>query len=441
MDSILQQLREVKEEQARQKEREKIRKIPRRSSYGIVAQSTPLQSSPPRISYLTDPTYARLHTPSSSTRPAGRLSVGRQAVMVEDEEEEDEEDGVVAEEEQELRSAAVQRVTMVSEREEKAKLAKVMSKISPPSKFSGATDADKEGVEQWVNKASNYLNGIFGGVEGEYPEQRLQFIMNLLEGPAAIWLNATHDANPTATWEELRGLFVEHVRGSRESRELWLQLWRTMQYGKGKCKTLLQLESVFDDLRVKLYPKSGADKDMNSMVAEHYGEVIRRGDVELWKEAMRLLPADHAPTLAEWKGAVGKADSILHRQSIGAGTGISTHHQGGGGGGGGQQWRQKQGGRPYSSSVNETNTSTAEEDDGERGEGQPPSASAQQLQGRRAPFTPRKSTRWLTEAEYRVVVDKQLCFHCYKPGHRIGDAACKDAAKPRRKPTAEELKA
>jgi hypothetical protein len=85
---------------------------------------------------------------------------------------------------------------------------------------------------------------------------------------------------------------------------------------------------------------------------------------------------------------------------------------------------------------------TKEEGDEEGTPGQAPAgAAAQQMQGRnsRRPFRPRPQL--LTDEQFNIVMDKRLCLQCYKPGHRIGEAACPEKGKDRRKPGPNELKA
>ncbi len=64
------------------------------------------------------------------------------------------------------------------------------------------------------------------------------------------------------------------------------------------------------------------------------------------------------------------------------------------------------------------------------------------MQGRGGPSRKSKSSpQFLTNEEFKLVMDKGLRFQCYKSGHRRGEAACKEKGKERRKPSAEELKA
>ena len=110
-------------------------KLKRRHSHGILSTPQPLS----QISVLTDPPFAKFHTPSATTAAAAaaastRFSVGGRPSMVREvafDEEEDEE----AEEDSREHNLTSKREESSSEWEKRK--AKVMSKISPPPKFSG----------------------------------------------------------------------------------------------------------------------------------------------------------------------------------------------------------------------------------------------------------------------------------------------------------------
>ena len=430
---------QMKGEQAQMKVEQA--KLKRRHSHGILSTPQPLS----QISVLTDPSFAKFHTPSATTAAAAaaastRFSVGGRPSMVREvafDEEEDEE----AEEDSREHNLTSKREESSSEWEKRK--AKVMSKISPPPKFSGNTEAEKDMVEHWVNTATNYLNGVFGSLSDECPQERMQFIMNLLNEPASTYVTAMCTSQPNITWEEMRQGFIDHIRGGREARALWKQKMQSLTLGKGKCKDLLALDSEFERLRLKLYPTSSLDVAMNERLGDDYKHAIRRGHPELYREMLRIIAlSGDAPTLMDWKAAATRAHEIIQARQEDT-RGAHTVHQQGGGGGQQQRggWNHKPWHRSGSSSVNEMNSTRGDGDESEQGvseEGQAEGASAQQMQGRRPPYPPRP--RLLTDDEHRRVVELRLCFQCYKKGHRIGDPACKEAGKPKRKPTAEELK-
>ena len=329
---------------------------------------------------------------------------------------------------------------------EEAKLAKVMAKRAPPAQFFGATEAEKEGVEQWVRDANGYLDSQFGRLAHAYPRERLELISSYIKGTAAIWLSAARETDPSQTWETLQKPFVEFIRGGRESRTLWLEKLKTLVYGRGKCKDLLGLEQEFESLRVKLYPTSSTDPTVNEIVGREYAEAIRRGNVPLFTEMLRMLGGkEQVITLSQWKTAAVKALQIITLTAAAS----SGQRQGGNGGSQSQRWTQ---GNRYGSqaAVQEMNTDgPGDQEEGvDKGDTQPgEGAEAQQMQGRRTSSEgfrrgpPRPRGMYLPPEEWRVVVDKDLCKQCYKAGHHIGDPSCPEKGKPRRRPTQAELKA
>ena len=101
---------------------------------------------------------------------------------------------------------------------EAAKLAKVMSKRAAPTQFSGEKESEKEGVEQWVVDANDYLDSQFGQLAHSYPRERMQLIRSYIKGAAATWITAALQSDPSQTWETLQRPFVEFIRGRpRES--------------------------------------------------------------------------------------------------------------------------------------------------------------------------------------------------------------------------------
>jgi hypothetical protein len=400
---------------------QKVARLNRRTTqyWDQTMQGTPLPgATPPMVSSLTDPAIARYHTPQV------RTSFGRQLMdtveEVADSDEEEKEKVVLNEEDE----------------KEAAKLAKVMTKMAPPERFTGETDKQKEHVEEWVRHATTYMNGQFGSYNSaKYASKRIDFIKSYLSGAAHDWLVAATSSNPTLTWERLSEMFILFIKGGRESRDVWKQQMHSLRYGVGKAKDLLGLEQEFERLRIKLYPSSSQEGPLNVRLAEDYGQCILRGDPELYKEALRILTiqvdgtAD--PSLTQWKAAAAKA---VHLREVTRSVGS---HRGGTAPGGPPRWRQS---NRYEqlATVNEMN-SVGEVDSGEAGDAplgqQPHTAAIHRLDSR----PPRE--RLLTDEQEKKVKDGRLCWQCYQPGHRRGDDACKERGKPRRKPKAGELNA
>jgi hypothetical protein len=309
-----------------------------------------------------------------------------------------------------------------------AKLAKIMAKVKVPKTFSGATEEEREGVQAWANDVSNYLYGQFGQLKRRYPEKEWTVALPLFENTARMWVDNARIINPHLTWEELKPSFIEFIRGGRESRTVQVERMSKLVYGQGKCKDLLSLEKEFEELRMRLYPSSSTSPEMNEIVGRWYSEAIARGDPDLYETMTYMLGGTDQPTLSQWKAVAARAVQV--KQVTAAARK------------GRQQSRRAWNWRAPSSTerVNELNEGVG----GEEGETEDPgSAAAQQMQvGRRGPPRNSKSSpRLLTDEEYKLVMDKGLCLQCYKPGHRRGEAACKEKGKERRKPSADELKA
>lgn len=426
LHDLLSVVNQLKTEVAEMK-RSNARLLRRRTAYIPLVPSTPLPS-PPQVSALTDPSLAKFRTPNTRvSMGAVPHPMGMDRDLEEDEKERDQEENPEATEEEE---------------KEAIRLAKVMTKMSVPEKFSGETEKDKEAVDVWVNHATAYMNGQFGTLDPiRYGKQRIEFIQSYLRGAASDWLVAAHASDPTLTWEELQEPFRHFIKGGRESQDLWKQQMNGLKYGSGKCKDLLALEQEFERLRIKLYPTSSAEGPLNQRLGEDYGNCILRGDTDLYKEVLRLLSDQETPSLSTWKKAAARAVHI--REVTRTVTNQQSSMRSGGGVGGPQRGRQ---GNRYGL-LAEIDTRTEEPEPGRGGQedgGETASAgtvAVQRLQDRTVKKKGPQRKPFLSEEEYRAVMSKQLCLQCYQPGHRIGDDSCKEKGKPRRKPTAEELKA
>jgi hypothetical protein len=462
------EVREVKEENRRVRDQNvKISennfrlsqqlKVAERRATKMLPPSTQL-FSPPKVSSMTHSAYASLSSPGG-VRHTTRVSTSGTADVGVDYEEmkatlSEEEDIDDVEEEDEVKAApsrpdrrhrAGDFSSDADEDKEAAKLAKILSKREKPERFSGEKEKEREEVETWVDDVTSYLDSQFGQLahRDRYGQLELQMAVSFTTGTARKWLDAFHETDGTRTWRSIKGPFIEFIRGGRESRALWMEKMQTLVYGKGKCKTLLELEKEFEQLRIKLYPTSSADPAMNEVVGRLYGDAIRRGSIDLYTEILRCLAGNEQPALSEWKSAAARGEQILS---------LTAQNRRAAPAGGAQQgWRHGNRFAPlHRASVNEVSgDQAAYEGEGERDEGETEdteegqrTAKLQQVQVRKGLSRgPPPRPLLLTTDEYRKVLDKQLCFQCYKPGHRIGDATCKEKGQKKRKPTKEELNA
>lgn len=400
----------------------------------VLVPATPLPSVP-KVSQITSTSYANLSTPSVRTRHSTRLSVGDVGAA------EEVKDGYVEVDDGDavenrrspsrpLRSASTL-PPEVDEDKEAAKLAKVMSKTPVPEKYSGETDKEREDVESWVESVDDYLAGQFGQLAGEYPQQEWTLMRSLLKGTAKKWFKSAKDTDPTQTWETLKDAFVEFIQGGSESRSLLMEKMEALVYGQDKCKDLLSLEKEFEQLRIKLFPSSSSDPAMNALVGRMYGDAIKRGDRRLYAEMLRALIAKDQPTLADWKTAAVKANHIQKAiaHTLRGASRPATGYQ--------PRWGQAP--RATGETLNEIG-------EGEREEGETDAmaeAAVQQVEGRpsRPGRPPQRGQPFrLADDIFALVKAKNLCVQCYWPGHYRGDVACKERGRPRRAPTAEDMK-
>ena len=442
MQEMRQEMKEAKEESQRLREQNhalslQLRAAQRRSTK-MLAPATPILS-PPKVSSMTHTAYANLNTPSMRTQQRTRLSLGVAAADDDDDDKEDEGDGngeleLAERVDDEAEETSSRRLR--SGKSEASEVAKVVAKaIVKPEKFSGESEKERQEVETWVEDVTAGLDSQFSQFDGDYAEAQWTLVQSLLGGTAKRHMRVAKQTDPSQTWETLKQSLVDFIRGGQESRTLWRQKMDRLVYGRDPCKDLLKLEKEFEQLRIKLYPTSSSDPAMNAMVGRQYGAAIERGSPQLAAEMQRILAGHNDdPTLSQWKSAAVKGEHIL---KLLAGSGRF-----GGGGRDQPRWGQRPSAEVRTPgatvTVNELDDDVVDEED----DAENPGAAVQQMQGRKgATRTTPRPPQLLSNDEYRQVVEKRLCFQCYKAGHRINDAACKERGQKRRKPTAAELKA
>ena len=261
-------------------------------------------------------------------------------------------------------------------------------------------------------------------------------------------MNGVYREEENMSWEELQPPFLEYIQGGRDRRALWKEKMEALAYGRGKCKDLLQFDHEFETLRIKLYPSSSANPDMNQRSADDYGAAIRRGDTRLYIECIRLLGRDFEnATLSDWKKVAQQAVAVrnLTREVRGVpDTGFRS-------------------GYSYRSSGLPTQAERASVQNMERMEGYGAEADGTLTQdeteedsptaiqavntGRHAQGTTSSSESkrgvQLSEDMRKQLMAKGMCFSCYKKGHRARDInECPNKGKrATRLPSKEELNA
>ena len=440
--------REVREARQREEERDRreqarLRDL-RRSTRYLPSFGTPA----PVVTSLTDPFVSRLHSSPPGEQQRQRSldsalrAVHHPAARHSDDDsdnDEDRQEHYTNERHPPPPLPAAQRQSIIS---------KALMKIPSPGRFSGRDDKDKDNCDNWCKQMTNYLNGLFRGITDAHAE-RMQVVLGLLDQPASDWMNGVYREEDNMSWEQLQPAFLEYIQGGRDRRALWKEKMEALAYGRGKCKDLLQFDHEFETLRIKLYPSSSANPDMNQRSADDYGAAIRRGDTRLYIECIRLLGRDfETATLSDWKKVAQQAVAVraLTREVSGAsGTGSRSGYH---------SYRAPQlptqDERASMHNMRALENETMEADDAwtPAHTHEEPSIAAQAVNSRRQPqdrLTSEENRRGvqLSEDMRKQLMAKGLCFSCYKRGHRARDVSeCPNQGKrATRLPSKDELNA
>lgn len=434
-----------REEERDRREQARLRDL-RRSTMYIPSLTTPA----PVVTSLTDPFVSRLHpSPAAVGQPSRRsLEPALRAVddlntRMGDEDSSDDDDN---QQEGQQEDYANERLRSRAQAQRQAIINKALTKIPSPGRFSGKDEKDKDNCENWCKQMTNYLNGLFRGITDAHAE-RMQIVLGLLDQPASDWMNGVYREEENMSWEQLQPAFLEYIQGGRDRRALWKEKMEALAYGRGKCKDLLQFDHEFETLRIKLYPSSSANPDMNQRSADDYGAAIRRGDPRLYIECIRLLGRDFEnATLSDWKKVAQQAVAVrnLTREVRGVpDSGVRS----------GYSYRPSQlPTQAERASLQNVRTLNGESDAAEQDnlrtqpEAEQESTAIQALNtGKQAqsatnPSENKKGVQ-LSEGMRKQLMAKGMCFNCYQRGHRARDVNdCPNKGKrATRLPTKEEL--
>jgi len=425
---VLERKQQDREEAATEAQRREVLRNPRHSLPGGVVN--------PSISErMTNVGGVQQFNPSPGYVPhrQGRLTMSPERTPIPSRSDLHERDDDVKQEQQPLRQDNAE-----LDEERRRGEERLMRRVEGPATFSGDRTKDKiSDVRDWVDAVDAYLDLVLGpNADGVFA---LSYVSTRLVGPAHDWLKAKKLAIKEAvnrgglpgyiqamTWAEAKVLLVEEFE-SHQYRVLKKMELQALRLGQGECKTLPLFNAAFDKLSRSLYPL-GTDLEaslMESVLADEYSNALQSSDYYMWRDIVKTGPR----TLAQWKASTAVAWSA--REVL-----KKNDRQG--------ERREPMNGRSsYTrpSTVNEM-TTTAVRDEGqtqhgelEQEDGQSAVTTAHQMQTRnRAP-----GPRLLSEEEYKKVRADGRCLQCYKKGHRIGDDACKEKGKPRRRPVAGEL--
>jgi hypothetical protein len=148
-------------------------------------------------------------------------------------------------------------------------------------------------------------------------EDKVRVFATFLSGDALRWFEqqrTVHAAQqqplPLAT---VTALFVKRMQADDALAHLTAEFLNLTLWVSSDCKDLHATKASFDSRALVLYPGASLTADGDAMLAGLYGQVIQRGDRQLWEDALR-----HAPrTLAQWKAAVQQSYTIREARKVG----------------------------------------------------------------------------------------------------------------------------
>jgi hypothetical protein len=319
-------------------------------------------------------------------------------------------------------------------------LALLVKKLEAPPVLSGSPDDKVTDARQWVTAADEFMDIHLGaGSEGG----RLQLVIQWTAGAPKDWLRQKRReveallqegrVDYAVEWKEVKHEFIEMMEGP-QYRLLQRTELEALRLGRGKCKTVLFLNSEFDRLAVRLWP-SGTDLTaLDLVLGDEYGQIIQRSDITLWQDIHRGFGIPQ--TLAEWKSKTATAwaaRQVINRSQSGVTVKDAPNRWGG-------QSLRSNGEKAAIHNVDAALEGPKET--WQRLEGEQEPASLQQVSA-----SPRRqagggsSQYQLSEEERTKLMAAGRCFQCFVKGHRSADASCPGRGKPRRKPTLEDLKA
>lgn len=320
------------------------------------------------------------------------------------------------------------------------RLNKLYKKLDAPPTFSGDESKDKiTDVREWIDITDDYLrlhlepsDLLKGGI--------IPFILVRTRGAAHDWLKTKMEEVSTLQkrgkldkeiqWEELKNSFIEAFEGHefRVLRKLELE---SLKLGHGDCKTIVLLNAKFDQLSRRLYPSGTELAALDAVLADEYGKIIERSDLNLWRDIHRMgIPT----TLMQWKELTAQAWGS--REIIRRKTDFHNNNRRGYGGGG----MVRGYGKPTSSSsqvtINELDhqLSEGETAEWERMEGEPSASATIQTMSNNTQQSTREgqnvqgtkpAQHGRTFQQRQQLMKEGKCFWCCRAGHMINTCPLK----------------
>ena len=179
-------------------------------------------------------------------------------------------------------------------------------KVNIPKPFTGST-TERANAKLWLESVIVWMELT---AEGSSEKTLIALFSTALADGALQWFHNFRKKgeaeNRAYSLQDYFDQFIRTYDGALSDMVAEQQL-KALIYKKGVCKDLTATEQEFDRLANRLYPTAQTSKDTNRLLANHYGDTILRGDIELWGKAMSAQPI----TLDEWKAAVQNAHLII----------------------------------------------------------------------------------------------------------------------------------
>ena len=302
--------------------------------------------------------------------------------------------------------------------------------LPKPDKFAGADVKERASARTWVQSVSNWMEL---SVPDRSDEDKVRVFATFLSGDALRWFEqqravsaAQHLPLSLAT---VIDLFVKRMQADDALAHLTAEFLNLTLWASSDCNDLHATEAAFDSRALVLYPGASLTVDGDAMLAGLYGQVIQRGDRQLWEDALR-----HAPrTLAQWKAAVQQSHTIREARKVGRQASRPVY----------QGWRQQSG--EQSVRANQASAAAAGKHEAEAAAGTPDEAPAVSAQFAAAAsskqHTQRRGFRQISDDQFKQLKASGRCLDCYSKGHRWWKCPVAKEKLPSRSPSAEELNA
>src|ERR1700761_8126873 len=193
------------------------------------------------------------------------------------------------------------------------RLNQLYKKLDAPPTFSGDESKDKiTDVREWVDITDDYLR-LHLQPSDLKKDGIIPFVLARTRGAAHDWFKIKMEEMSTlrqrgeldgeVRWDELKNTFIDAFEG-QEFRVLRRLELESLRLGQGDCKTIILLNARFDQLTRRLYPSGTELAALDAVLADEYGKIIERSDLNLWRDVHKM---GTPTTLMEWKELTAQA--------------------------------------------------------------------------------------------------------------------------------------